>query len=92
MEDKDIMSIVDNISKNIKLTTSIAFAQGQDVEGSKDRSTILLEVSLNALSYSFTTHRLENGIDLRYMPELLGYKVVRIIMIYTHVLNKGGLL
>ena len=73
------------------LTTSIAFAQGQDVEGSKDQSTILLEVSLNALSYSFTTRRLENGIDLRYMPELLGYRVVRTIMIYTHVLNKGGL-
>jgi len=91
--DKDTMSIVDNISKNIKLTTSIAFAQGQDVEGSKDQSTILLEVSLNALSYSFTTRRLENGIDLRYMPELLGYRVVRTIMIYTHVLiNKGGLL
>jgi len=42
------------------LITSIAFAQGEDVKGSKDRSTILLEVSLNALSYSFATHRLEN--------------------------------
>jgi site-specific recombinase XerD len=49
-------------------------------------------VSLNALSYSFATRRLENGIDLGYMQELLGYKVVRTIMIYTHVLNKGGLL
>jgi len=61
-------------------------------KGKKDRYTILLEVSLNALSYSFATHRLENGIDLKYMQELLGYKVVRTTMIYTHVLNKGGLL
>ncbi|TKJ47142.1 hypothetical protein CEE34_05200 [Candidatus Aerophobetes bacterium Ae_b3a] len=54
---------------------------------------MLLEVSLNTLSYSFATHRLENGIDLRYVQELLGYRVVRTIMIYTHVLiNKGGLL
>jgi site-specific recombinase XerD len=62
------------------------------VKGSKDRSTILLEVSLNALSYSFATHGMENGIDLRYMQELLGYKVVGTIMIYTHVPYKGGLL
>jgi len=61
-------------------------------KGKKDRCTILSEVSLNALSYSFATHRLENGIDLKYMQELLGYKVVRTTMIYTHVLNKGGLL
>jgi len=61
-------------------------------KGKKDRYTILLEVSLNALSYSFATHRLENGIDLKYMQELLGYKVVRTTMIYIHVLNKGGLL
>lgn len=53
---------------------------------------ILLEVCLNALSYSFATRRLENGIDLRYMQELSGYKVVRTIMIYTYVLNKGGVL
>jgi integron integrase len=63
----------------------------RSVKDAAHKAGIQKRVTCHTFRHSFATHLLQSGYDIRTVQELLGHKDVRTTMIYTHVLQRGGL-
>ncbi|TFH15529.1 MAG: integron integrase [Lentisphaerales bacterium] len=63
----------------------------REVKAAAKKAGLVKQVSCHTLRHSFATHLLAANMDIRTVQELLGHADVSTTMIYTHVLNKPGL-
>jgi len=84
MVGKDLNDFVFESNRGGKLT--VRTAQKVFVDALK-KADIKKGATFHSLRHSFATHLLENGVDIRYVQELLGHQNIRTTQRYTQVTN-----
>jgi integron integrase len=82
---------VDPVSKKTMRHHADPSVLQKTIRQAAQKAKINKPVSPHTFRHSFATHLLQNGYDIRTVQELLGHKDVKTTMIYTHVLQRGGL-
>jgi integrase/recombinase XerD len=81
---RDLNDLVFASERGGKLTTRTA---QMVFEKALRKAGIQKDATFHSLRHSFATHLLENGVDVRYVQELLGHANIRTTQIYTKVTN-----
>lgn len=55
------------------------------VKRAAEKAGIKRRVTPHTLRHCFATHMLDDGINIRYIQELLGHKSIKTTMVYTHI-------
>lgn len=81
---KNNNDIVFESNRGGKLTTT---SLQKVFRSSLNKANINKKASFHSLRHSFATHLLENGVNIRYIQELLGHANIRTTQTYTRVTN-----